>query len=169
MDMTTPGFPVHDGHVRLLAGASSSGEPVYEVVPAAMVGPHVYDVLGSPALASGCAAGDRIRVSPDGRFEVLTRGGNLCLVAVPRTPVDNAAVAALRSAFLKLDGATEMPADGRFIVITVPVVAGFAVVEEIANTWASRNDADWYFGNVDDEDDRPLGWWTDTVSSSDDR
>jgi hypothetical protein len=51
-----------------------------------------------------------------------------------------------------------MPTNGRFIVVTVPATAGFAAVEDAIETWASGNDSDWYFGNVYDEDDRPLNW-----------
>jgi hypothetical protein len=155
-------FVAHKDHVRLLAGTSSSGQPVYELIPAAMVEPGVFDVIGSPGLACGCAAGDRIRVAQDGRFEVLRRGGNLCLVLVPRTPGDDGEIAALRSVFGQLGGQVEMPAGRRFIVITVPVTVGFSAVEDAVGTWASDNDSDWYFGNVYDEDDRPLNWWTTT-------
>ncbi|MBL7258613.1 hypothetical protein [Paractinoplanes lichenicola] len=62
------------GHVVLLAGYSEQ-QPVNEVVPATLVEDGVYDVLGSPAMAYGCAAGDRVRVAADGSFEVLRRGG----------------------------------------------------------------------------------------------
>ena len=156
---TSSDFVAHEDHVRLLAGANSSGAPVYELIPAAMVEPEVYDVIGIPGLVCGCAAGDRIRIAQDGRFEVLRRGGNLCLVLVPRTPRRDGAIAALRSAFGRLGGVVEMPTNGRFIVVTVPATAGFAAVEDAMETWASDNDSDWYFGNVYDEDDRPLNWW----------
>jgi hypothetical protein len=53
-----------DGHVRLIAGTAASGEPVYEVVPAVRTSQTEYEILGSPALATGCAAGDRVRVHP---------------------------------------------------------------------------------------------------------
>jgi hypothetical protein len=45
-------------------------------------------------------------------------------------------------------------------MITVPVTAGFAAVEEAEGTWAAANDSVWYFGKVYDEHDRPLSWWT---------
>jgi hypothetical protein len=154
-------FVPHDDHVRLLAGTDSSGGPVYELIPAALVEPGVYDVVGSPGLACGCAAGDRIRVASDGQFDVIRRGGNLCLVVVPRRPAGQGEITALRSAFDRLGGLVEMPANGRFIVITVPIAAGFPAVEEAASAWAASNEAEWYFGNVHDENDRPLNWWAD--------
>jgi Domain of unknown function (DUF4265) len=154
-----PASVPHSDHVRLLAGVNSSGKPVYELVPAALVEPGLYDVIASPGLASGCAAGDRIRVASDGRFEVIRRGGNLCLVAVPPAPPQPGEIAALRRTFDRLGGLVEMPANGRFIVITVPVAAGFPAVEEAVSAWAARTNSDWFYGNVYDENDRPLNWW----------
>ena len=62
--------------MRLLAGLGKGGQAVYEQVPAAVVKSGVSDVLASPAMAYGCAAGDRIRhhsqaaVSDDARILV---------------------------------------------------------------------------------------------------
>lgn len=151
--------PAQDGHARLFAGTAASGAPVYEVVPAVRISQTEYEILGSPGLATGCAAGDRVRVFADGRFEIVTRGGNVCVVIYPRTPPDDSAVAPLRDAFEKLAGLVEAPEDKRFIVVTVPVSAGFPVIEAVVVEWASSNNAEWYYGNVYDEDDRPLGWW----------
>jgi Domain of unknown function (DUF4265) len=151
--------PAYGGHVRLFAGTAASGEPVYEVVPAVLVTQTVYEILGSPALATGCAAGDRVRVFADGRFEIVTRGGNVCLAIYPRTPPGDDAVAVLHEAFGKLTGLVEAPVDQRFIVATVPVRVGFPAIEAVVVEWTSRNNAEWYYGNVYDEDDRPIGWW----------
>ncbi len=119
----------------------------------------VCEILGSPALADGCAAGDRVRLHADGRFEIVTRGGNVCVAIYPRTPPGHDAVAVLREAFGALAGLVEAPADLRFIVITVPISVGFPAIEAVVIEWTSRNNADWYYGNVYDEDDRPIGWW----------
>jgi hypothetical protein len=151
--------PTHDNHIRLLAGTASSGEPVYEVVPAVRTSETEYEILGSPGLATGCAAGDRVRVFEDGTFEIVTRGGNVCVVIYPRTPPDDDAVAPLQDAVEKLSGLVEAPQDKRFIVVTVPVSAGFPAIQAVAVEWASSNNAEWYYGNVYDEEDRPLGWW----------
>jgi hypothetical protein len=148
-----------DGHVRLFAGVATSGKPVHEVVPAVWITRAECEILGSPALATGCAAGDRVRVLADGRFEVVARGGNVCLVICPRTPPADDVFARLHDAFGELAGLVEAPADKRFIVATVPVSAGFPAIEAVVVEWTSRNNAEWYYGNVYDEDDRPLGWW----------
>ncbi|MET9634643.1 hypothetical protein ABZX92_45090 [Lentzea sp. NPDC006480] len=41
----------------------------------------------------------------------------------------------------------------------MPVSAGFPSIESVVAEWTSGNNAEWYSGNVYDEDDRPLGWW----------
>ncbi|GAA5192248.1 hypothetical protein GCM10023322_51450 [Rugosimonospora acidiphila] len=146
-------------HVRLLAGNASSGRPVYEAVPALPVEPGVYDVLGTPGLAAGCAAGDRIRVGDDGKFEVLRRGGNLCLLLYPSPPPADDEVAVLVAAFQRLDGLVELPPHRRFVVITVPVTAGFEAVEDAVNGWTAARGCPWEYGNVYDDDGEALGWW----------
>jgi hypothetical protein len=151
----------HD-HVQLRAGTASSGEPVYELVPVVAVEPDVYDVVGSPVLVYGCAAGDRIRVAPDGQFEVLDRGGNVCLVIFPSDQSTTATnIDQLRASYERLGGTTESPPDGRFIVVTVPVTAGFPAIERAVQDWLTDVEGEWAFGNVYDEDDRPLNWWLD--------
>jgi len=147
-------------HARLLAGLGAGGQPVYEEVPGTMVTPGVYDVLGSPVLTYGCAAGDRIRVAEDGSFEVLRRGGNLCLVLFPASPPADDEVTLLTTAFQHLDGIVETPPDRRFVVVTVPVKAGFAAIENVVNDWTATRDCPWEYGNVYDEAGDPLGWWT---------
>jgi hypothetical protein len=149
--------PGHD-HVQLLA--DSSDRPVYEVVPAAMVEQGVYDVLGSPVLTYGCAAGDRIRVADDGTLDVLRRGGNLCLRVFLRTALTDEDVAALTAAFTPLGGLVEMPASPNVIVITVPVTSGFPAVEQAVTRWTIERDCQWEYGNVHDEHGQPIAWWT---------
>ncbi|MEU1448935.1 hypothetical protein ACFWBS_25935 [Streptomyces mirabilis] len=47
-----------DTHIRLLAGHNSIGRPVFEVLPARVLGEHSFELSGSPGLVLGCAAGD---------------------------------------------------------------------------------------------------------------
>ncbi|GAA0910358.1 DUF4265 domain-containing protein [Virgisporangium aurantiacum] len=146
-------------HVMLLAGGTAEGQPVHEQVPATVVSPGVYDVLASPALVYDCAAGDRIRVTEDGTFEVLRRGGNLCLVIWPAAPPADPDITVLTTAFERLGGIVETPVHRRFIVITVPVSAGFPAIEEIVDHWTADHECPWSYGNVYDADDKPLNWW----------
>jgi hypothetical protein len=155
-DLPVPG---HD-HVLLLA--DSSDRPFYETVPATMVAQGVYDILGSPALTYGCAAGDRVRVAADGTFHVLRRGGNLCLRVFLRTAPTDDDVDALSATFSPIGGLVEMPADRKFIVITVSVSAGFVPIEQAVRRWTADRDCQWEYGNVHDEHGELLGWWTPT-------
>ncbi|MEU6586828.1 DUF4265 domain-containing protein [Nocardia sp. NPDC046763] len=147
-------------HVRVLAGSGPGGEPVYEVLPAKPLERNDYEILGSPGLAYDFAAGDRLRVSDDGSFEVLRRGGNLCVRAYPTgTPPSDAEIGALTVGFERLGGVVEIPPDRRFIVVTVPVSVGFPAIADLIGGWSAENDCAWGYGNVYDEDDNPLGWW----------
>jgi hypothetical protein len=130
------------------------------VLPASWVEQGDYEILGSPGLAYGFAAGDRIRLADDGTYEVLRRGGNICLRLFPAQRPSDSAVATLTTAFEQLDGLVEMPADRRFIVVTVPAASGFPAVESAVGEWTAEHGCAWEYGNVYDEADRPLGWWT---------
>jgi hypothetical protein len=148
------------GHVALLAGHSSQGRRVHEVVPALQREDGYWDLLGTPALAMGCAAGDVLAVEEDGAFQVVSRGGNLAIVSyVPKAQDISAPLAALTDGFGSLGGTVETPADRRFVVVTVPASAGFPAVEAQMQRWQESTALDWYFGNVYDLDDEPLGWW----------
>jgi hypothetical protein len=146
-------------HVTLFAGRRADGHAVYEPVPATAVAPGVYDILASPAMVYGCAAGDQIRVAEDGTFEVLHRGGNLCLVLLPAAPPADLDVAVLSTEFQRLRGVVELPQDRRFIVVTVPVTAGFPAIEAAVNSWTTGRGCAWEYCNVYDDDGNPLGWW----------
>lgn len=135
-------------HVRVVAGIASNGKPVYEVLPSRRLEHDDYEICGSPGLAYGFAAGDHVRVMDDGTFEVLARGGNLCLRLYPTVRPSDSSVAALRSAVEHFDGLVEMPADRRFIVITVPVAAGLHAAGKAADGWAVEHGCPWEYGNV---------------------
>lgn len=158
---TTDASNGHD-HILLFAGTNSSGGPVHELVPAVPVDRNVYDIKGTPALVLGCAAADRIRVSADGSFEVVARGGNIALMIFPKANFIESNATALRASFAAMGGITETAPDGRFLIVTVPANAGFSAIERVAKRWADANDADWHYGNVYDEDGRPLNWWRDS-------
>ena len=138
---------------------NKSGQPVFEVLPAKPVNGDVYEILGSPALAYGFAAGDHLRMSEDGEFEVLRRGGNLCIRIYPSVFPSETSLGVLTEDFELLGGWVEWPSDRRFIVITVPVVAGFLAVEKAVGEWADEHGWVWGFGNVYDEQDNAIGWW----------
>ncbi|WP_179277199.1 DUF4265 domain-containing protein [Actinoplanes regularis] len=146
-------------HVRLLAGLGAGGRLVYETVLTRTIEPELHMVLGTPAFVEGIAAGDQIRVRAGGGFEVVRRGGNICLLVVPKTPPEPDDLAPLRDAFEELGGITELPPDRRFIVITVPAAAGFGAVEAAIDNWAGPRGHHWEYGNIYDTDGAPLNWW----------
>ncbi|WP_189331796.1 DUF4265 domain-containing protein [Actinoplanes ianthinogenes] len=146
-------------HVRLLAGLGAGGHLVYETVLTRTIEPDLHLVLGTPAFVEGIAAGDRIRVHAGGSFEVVQRGGNICLLVVPAEPPGADDLAPLRDTFDDLGGIVELPPDRRFIVITVPAAAGFDTVEAAINEWTVPRGHHWEYSNVYDPDGNPLNWW----------
>lgn len=148
----------HD-HLKAWAGAKSNGEPVYEVVPAEPLSDDRYRLLGTPALVLGCAAGDIVALDEAMRVQVLHRGGNLAVQAGPVRQFLPSDVDRLRTAMTPLSGLVEAPADLRFVVVTVPVTAGFPRVESIMDDWAATANAEWWYGNVTDDKGTPLNWW----------
>jgi hypothetical protein len=126
------------------------------------LGDGTYRVLYSPGLVEGVAAGDVVRLlDPSiGAFEVLRRGGNLA-IKLARPGADNLrpAIAEITRALEvlggRLDGATPHAA-----VWTVPAASGFPGVEAVMNAAVARiPGSGWWFGNVYDENDKPLLWW----------
>jgi hypothetical protein len=71
--------------------------------------------------------------------------------------------------FDPLRGLVEAPAHRRFAVVTVPVSAGFPAIEAAIAGWMSirADTAEWFFGNVYDDDGHALQWWDDGGASSD--
>jgi hypothetical protein len=138
-----------------------NGRPVKEPVHVRDLGGGRFGMLYSPGLVQGMAAGDEFRLLDDeGRFEVLSRAGNLAVQIFSEQPVATVRdelvrrVAELRG---WLDGAIE-----RGLVFTIPVAAGFAAVEAVFNGWVAEHAGwEWYYGNVYSTADgvTPLNWW----------
>jgi hypothetical protein len=163
-----PTEPAADGradtrntHVRVLADTATPGQPVYEVLPAARLDTFEYLVHGSPGLAYGFAAGDRLYVADDGTYKIRGRGQNLCLRAYPTANLSDDDISALVAAFEPLGGLVETPDDRRFVVVTVPISAGFPAVETAVTDWATPRLCEWEYGNVYDDNGIALGWWNE--------
>jgi hypothetical protein len=148
--------------LKLLAGQSSSGAPAYEEVLAEQQSTKRYKLLKSPGLVQGLAAGDVFEPLPDGTFNVIERGRNLCIQIFGRAdmnPVERLATERLGVLGGRPDGQSK-----RELVYTVPIAAGFPAVEAVLNELVARfPEAEWYFGNVYDPSDgvTPLNWWMD--------
>jgi hypothetical protein len=60
-----------------------------------------------------------------------------------------------------LGGTVEAPDDLRFLVVTWPVSVGFPAIEAAVSRWESAGGGPgWCYGNVYDDNDAPLDWWT---------
>ena len=146
-------------HVRLLAGTKASGQPVYEMVPARRAEGDCWEILGTPAVAEGCATADVVQVAAGGEFTVLRRGGNVGVVSYAQSGQDTSAAAdRLRTAVGELGDVAVDPA-GRWIVATLPVAVGFDRIERLFGEWRATTGAEWSYVNVYDEQGGPLDWW----------
>ena len=74
--------------IELYAGNRSDGTPIREEVRVELLGAGRYKVLCSPGLVQGIAADDVIDVVSDDRFEIVSRGGNLCVQVFAREDLD---------------------------------------------------------------------------------
>jgi hypothetical protein len=144
----------------LHAGKRSDGSPVLEEVPVRPVSTSQVVILQSPGLVLGVAAGDLLDLKDDGEFEVVTRGGNLCIQVFAKSGIDqleremSRGLAAIGG---RLDGRA-----AKELVYTVPVTAGFNAIEDVLKSCVARCEgAEWFYGNVYDPDDgvTPLNWW----------
>jgi hypothetical protein len=139
----------HDGHVSLTSD-EPNGRAVRETVPARFLAAGLIEILGSPALVVGCAAGDVIRVSEDGRFETVHRGPNVSVQAVATPAFTPDDVQRLSDALREVGGIVEAPPDRRFLVATIPTSAGEQAINAILDEWtAPLTDFYWQYGVVD--------------------
>lgn len=149
--------------LKLRAGLSSQGLPVYEEVLAERLGPKHYRLTKSPGLVLGLAAGDEFQVDEEGAFQVTKYGQNICIQIFSRSAV-NACEQRIAPDIDKLGGWLDGKAE-KELVFTVPVSVGFQRIEEVLNgAAADLNDYEWYYGNVYDPVDgvTPLNWWVST-------
>jgi hypothetical protein len=151
MLVTLDPHPADACHIRLLAGHGANGQPVFEVLPALKRDTDLFVLTGSPGLVLGCAAGDLLRVSEGGAFEVADQGANVCVQVFREGGFTPEQLADLKEAAGLLGGLAEAPPNLAFIVLTIARSAGLAAIEQTLNGWAADVDgAEWWFGNVDE-------------------
>jgi hypothetical protein len=127
------------GHARLAAD-EPDGRVVREVVPVMFLEDGLVEIIGSPALVMGCVAGDVVRMVPDGHFEIMRRGPNLSVQAFSGRPLMPEAIQQLTDAFAVIGGIVEAPADGKFLVATIPAAVGRSAIDAIMNRWSASFD-----------------------------
>jgi hypothetical protein len=152
--------------VRLFVATGPSGRPVFEEVPARQHRRGRWELLATPGLATGAAAGDVVAVRDDGSFQVVTRSGNLGMHVTAPAGADQQVdrlTSQLRTLGGWLDGRSWTRDRAHSLsVYTVPVKAGFPAIEAALRGFAAEvAGSEWYYLNVYDPADEttPLNWW----------
>lgn len=152
--------------IHLLAGQRPDGQLIFEQVFASALGDDCYQLLTSPVFARGAARLDTIRLLAAGRFEVEQYGGNLCFRVMAKRDLAQIA-SSLQAGIKPLDGQLDYQNE-RVLVFSVPVAAGFSVIEEAINQVLQPYgpDAFWLYANVYDpvDGETPLNWWHDFLA-----
>jgi hypothetical protein len=153
-------------HVRI--AVTDVTRPGVEQVPARRISGSEWQLLRSPLYATEVAAGDVIRVTnPDtGAFEIVVRGGNVCVQFYLReSDVDDAeetmrVARAIARDVETLGGSMDGHTPG-LIAFTIPVDVGFPAIEKVFAAAVERQPgAEWQYSNVyDPATGDPLGWW----------
>jgi hypothetical protein len=148
--------------IELFAGTKSNGKPVQEEVLVQPLEGEQYKVLQSPGFVLGIAAGDVIKFIPSssGKFELLSRGGNICIQIFKNSgtrDIKDECIELSQPLGGRLDGLSE-----KQMVLTFPYKDGFQSIEKVMNRFSDNYpDFEWYYGNVYDTEDgeTPLNWW----------
>lgn len=144
--------------MRIWAAEKTSGERVDEEVLVEEVGEGRWRLVASPGIAQGIAADDVIELDEAKRARPVSRGRNLAIHVFAPADHGDELLAPMSALGGRRDGQTES-----LTVYTVPVDAGFAAIESVlAEFVRSHPAAEWYYGNVYDEDGvTPLLWWNE--------
>jgi hypothetical protein len=146
--------------IEIYAANRTDGSPVFEEIVVEKIGDSEYLLLKSPGLVIGMAAGDTFRLLENSRFEIVTRGKNVCVqIFYPAEPInlEKEATSLVVSLGGRLDGRSR-----KQLVYTIPVSAGFKKIEQVLNLLTDKfAGIEWYYSNVYDEKDgiTPLNWW----------
>jgi hypothetical protein len=145
--------------------AEGGSSPVHELVPAQDLGDCRYRLLQSPGLVEGLAAGDEVKVSGDGSFEILQRFGNLVVWVFGTEPSVLSQLEEQLTPLVAriggcLDGGTRLS-----LIYTIPVTVGFGRIEAVFKSVVDEPaNASWMFSNVYGPDGKtPLEWWRDRM------
>ena len=146
----------------LFAGEKTGGQEVFEEVPVEDLGRGRFRVTSSPGFVEGIASGDIIRLSLEirGRFEVIERGGNVCIQVYGDSVIDQIQLG-FGHLIEQLGGWLD-DKGSQVMVYTVPISAGFPAIEKVmAGIVNAFPGVVWSYGNVYDAKDgeTPLNWW----------
>lgn len=153
-------------YVRI--AVKDAARPGFENVPAVQVGSAEWRLLRSPLYAMEVAAADVIRVTNEktGDFEIVSRGGNVCVqFYLNASDADDGAKTTIVAGEILVDveavGGTLDAKTPGLIAFTIPAEVGFPAIEGIFAAAALRSPgSEWQYSNVyDPVSGLPLGWW----------
>jgi hypothetical protein len=157
------------GHEHVRIALTDASRPGAEHVPARRISDAEWQLLGSPLYATEVAAGDVIRVTDHdtGAFEIIMRGGNVCVQFYLGEPEADDAEATkwvaseLAPDVESLGGSMDAQIPG-LITFTIPVDVGFPAIERGFSAATEQHPgAGWQYSNVyDPATGDPLGWWS---------
>lgn len=137
-----------------------------EIVLAESVGDAVYVLRSIPAFAYGVGYADEIRLmdAERGLFEIRSRGGNVTIRVFLDGTLDRPEIDALIDAVSQLGGLHEVGKnasssnDPSLLLLSIPASQGFPRIEDLMRR-LDQTGARWEYGNVYDDQGRPLNWW----------
>lgn len=159
-------------HDHVLIEVIDSKSPGSEHVPARRLGNDEWEIIRSPLYATEVASGDVIRVDREktGGFEIIRRGGNVCVqFCLSENEADDAEATSVLANEIgvliePLNGSIDATTPG-LISLTIPVAIGFQKIEGVLEVAVQRcPDSQWQYANVyDPKTGEPLDWWNDAL------
>jgi hypothetical protein len=155
-------------HEHVGLAVLDGARPGIEQVPARRAGNAEWVLLKSPLYAMAVAAGDTIRLAnpESGEFEIVRRGGNVCVqfylghtTGDESEQTERVAQLIVRE-LVPIAGRMDAKTSG-LISFTIPVDVGFPTIESVFLSAVERfPGSEWQYSNVyDPETGEPLCWW----------
>ena len=155
--------------LRLVAGADSKGQPVFETVEVIALEdkPGYYQLGASPLLLRNLARGDIFKVDLENPADIRVeqRSGNIAVRVFARQGLE-LLEQKLTPEVEKLGGTLDI-ATPRGLSYSLHVNIGFSAIENLFDgIMAEYLESVWYYGNVYDPVDgiTPLNWWDQFIN-----
>ena len=134
--------------IDLAVEKAADGKWIRERVPARVPDEESFELANSPMLVRGLAADDRIRLSTDGQFELLSWGRNVAVQVFGEWGEVDALTQHIESIGGRLDGK-----EPRIRVFTIPIDVGVrkieSTIDNVVKDWPKLS---WMFGNLTEID-----------------
>ncbi|MFC5476004.1 DUF4265 domain-containing protein [Paraherbaspirillum soli] len=127
----------------------------------------VFVIKNIPAFVYGVALGDLIKVtdSESGDFCILNRSGQVTLRAYIDGTLDRQDIKLLIDEITAVGGVFEVGAnkasavETSLLLVSIDVAKGFQLVESLMKKFSAMG-GQWEYGNIYDQDENPLNWWS---------